>query len=94
MLSLRQERPHVEVIAVAPDELDGAVEHYHPDLVVCNRVTWKVHDSVPCWVEILVHENLDANVSIYERSSILNNVETKDLLQIVDEVERQLAGAT
>lgn len=94
MFNLRNERPGAEVIVASPAELDGTVDRFRPHLVVCNTVTRKVHDRVPCWIEILVHENLDANVSIYGRSSTLENVGTKDLLQIMDDVECHLAGAT
>lgn len=82
------------MISASPDELDGTVDSFRPHLVICNTVTRKVHNSVPCWIEILVRENLDANVSVYGRTSTLDDVETKDLLQIMDDVECQLAGAT
>lgn len=94
MFNLRNERPGVEVLVASPSELDGAVDHFRPHLVVCNTVTRKVRGSVPCWIEVLVRKNLDANVSVYGQTSTLENVETKNLLQIMDEVECGLASAT
>ncbi len=47
-------RPHVESIAVDPDDLDGEALRLRPDLVVCERVTPTVETVAGCWIELRV----------------------------------------
>ncbi len=48
--ALRKLRPHIEVIAAEPHELDGSVLRLRPHLVVCSRLTEAVRDHAPSWI--------------------------------------------
>lgn len=43
-------RPDAEVIEVDPDELDAAIAHHVPALVVCDRITAAVEGGGHHWV--------------------------------------------
>ena len=87
-LSLRRHRPLLEVMIVAPEDLDREVERFEPHLVVCNEATLLVRTSVPSWVVILFENGLDALISVDGQTSEVHDVSTDDVIGAIDETER------
>lgn len=88
MFALRRRRSHVEVTIAGPDELDGEMERNMPELIICNAATRRVRDSGVSWVEVLVHDGMDANVCVGGVSSTVEDPGIEALLAIVDETEK------
>ncbi len=54
--ALRALRPHVEVITVRPDALEGEAPRLRPDAVVCSRVTPTLRTAAGRWMEVRLEE--------------------------------------
>ena len=54
--ALRALRPHVEVITLKPDALEGEVPRLHPDAVVCSRITPALRTAAGRWMEIRLED--------------------------------------
>ena len=49
-------RPHVGVITVRPDALEGEAPRLRPDAVVCSRVTPALGTAAGHWMEVRLEE--------------------------------------
>jgi hypothetical protein len=68
--ALRALRPHVEVITVKPDALEGEAPRLRPDAVVCSRITPALKTATGRWMEIHLEEGkLLVNTSDEGRSN-------------------------
>ena len=85
--AIRELRPHVEVVILEPDEVEGAVARLDPDLVICDGSASPNTDGRSAWVEYDPHEQPPATVSLDGQHTELEEVELKDLLSVVDEAE-------
>ena len=54
--ALRALRPHVEVITVRPDALEGEAPRLRPDAVVCSQVTPALRTFTGRWMEVRLEE--------------------------------------
>ena len=54
--ALRALRPHLEVITVKPDALEGEAPRLRPDAVVCSRVTPELHTAAGRWMEVRLED--------------------------------------
>jgi hypothetical protein len=92
--ALGMNRPKAEVLRLEPGELDGQLEGFDPQLVVCNEDTDEVKalatsSSSSSWVELSYEaRGITATVCLGGRRSTVEDVEVKDVLAIVDEAER------
>ena len=50
--ALAELRPDTEVRAVEPEDLDGELVHFAPQLVVCSRVTDLLGRQGSAWIEL------------------------------------------
>ena len=50
--AFRELRPDIEVFEAEKEDLDREVERLGPGLVVCSRLTARVEDHAPSWVEL------------------------------------------
>lgn len=91
--SLRNHRPHLEVMITAPDDLDREVERFEPHLVVCNGVTSLVRSNVLSWVAIRFEDGLGALISLDNHTSEVHDIMTEDVLGAIDETERIVSQA-
>ncbi len=82
--AFRELRPGVEVFEVEEDDLDREVERLAPDLVVCSRLSERVEDRVPNWVELYPGCGSRSVVSQRGERSTFEEIELSDLLSIVD----------
>src|SRR3712207_6051050 len=84
----RELRPEVEVFEAEAEDLDREVERLGPDLVVCSRLTARVVDHAPSWVELYPNHGDRSVVSVLGERSTLEEIQLSDLLSIIDRTER------
>jgi hypothetical protein len=82
-------RPHLEVIAVEPEDLDRDVAHLMPQLVLCSELTEVVETRCLAWVVLYPNGETRAVVNIAgHRRTVAGDLPFARLLSIVDEAER------
>jgi hypothetical protein len=85
--ALRELRPHLEVRAIEPDDLDGEVARLRPHLVVCSRAPDAARDGALTWVVLYPDgENRAEVITAVERATVAG-IAFGDLLSIVDSTE-------
>jgi hypothetical protein len=90
-LTLLRYRPHVEVHIADPEDLDREVIDFQPHVVVCNRVTPTIRESVPSWVMVPYHSS-DATIHIQGRGeSRVEDISSGDLFAVIDRTEELLS---
>ncbi len=88
-LALERYRPQTEVVIARPQTLDGEVGRFQPHLLVYDEGTDpQMPASVACWIEVQFTDGLDAKVGVDGQVADIKNIGTRDLLAIVDRVER------
>src|SRR3712207_5776061 len=86
-LALLRYRPHVEVRITGPEDLDREVAGFKPHVVVCNRVTQMVRESVHSWAVGPYHSS-DATIHIQgEGESRVEDIAVGDLFTVIDQSE-------
>ena len=92
--ALRALRPHLEVITVKPDALEGEAPRLRPDAVVCSRVTPGLETATGRWMEVRLEDGkLLVRTSDAGRSRD-PNPGLDVLLQFVDRGEKQAENPT
>jgi hypothetical protein len=92
-LALLRYRPHVEVRITGPEDLDREVAGFEPHVVVCNRLTRAVRESVPSWVVVPYHSS-DATIHVQgEGESSVGDISVGDLFAVIDRTEALLSEA-
>jgi hypothetical protein len=84
--SIAHNHPGVEVLRLEPGELDGRLEGFDPQLVVCNEATDRIRALAPSWVVLTyaARGSIDATACLRGRRSAVANVEMADMLALVD----------
>jgi hypothetical protein len=86
--SLAQSRPDFEVRIAAPEDAEEEVRGFGPHLLVRNDTDGLdpgVLAGVPCWVEVLYSDNMDAKISVDGRIEEAEDMSTEGLLWVADE---------
>lgn len=95
--AVRERRPHAEVHAGEPENLDREARRLTPDLIVCNHATVAVRESAKSWLELEVRlgpGSLDANIKVDSRPlSKVKWAEIDDVVAALDETEKALRRA-
>ncbi len=86
--SLRKDRPQAEVVRVEPGDLDGLLDSFDPQLVVCNGATDEVRALVLSWISLSYPRAVEADVCLGGRLSTIEDVRVEDVLAVMDEAER------
>ena len=87
-LSLRQRRPGYEVRIAAPGAVEEEVRVFAPHLLVRNDTDGmdpRVLMNVPCWIEVLYSDGMDARISVDGRVEESRDISTEALLRVADE---------
>lgn len=80
-------RPETEVRTVEPEQLGRELHNFVPQFVVCSNLTPAVETGALAWVELYPgHESL-SSVSIGGERSVINDIQLRDLISIVDRME-------
>jgi hypothetical protein len=90
--ALQQNRPQAEVVRVEPEDLDGDLGGFDPQLVVCNEATDRVRGLAPSWVALTYPRAVEAAVFLGGRRRRMEDVGVPDLLAVMDEAERLSAA--
>jgi hypothetical protein len=77
-------RPGVEVFEAEEEDLDREVGRLGPDLVVCSRLTARVEDLAPNWVELYPGRGSWSVISLHGRRSTVEEIQLSDLLSAID----------
>lgn len=83
---LRELRPHIEIKAVEPDDLDGAVSRLRPHLVVCSRLTTAVQILL-AWVVLYPEAENRAVIGTAGEETTVTDMRFGDLLSAIDRTE-------
>jgi hypothetical protein len=87
-LSLRQRRPGYEVRIAAPENAEEEVRVFAPRLLVHNDTDGldpRVLTNVPCWIEVLYSDSMDARISVDGRIEENPDISMDILLRVADE---------
>jgi hypothetical protein len=86
--SLQRSRPDFEVRIVAPQDAEEQVRSFGPHLLVKNDtdgLDTGVLVGVPCWVEVLYSDSMDAKICVDGRVEEVRDMSTEELLRVADE---------
>jgi hypothetical protein len=86
--TFRELGPDVEVFEAEEEDLDREVERLDPDLVVCSRLTARVEDHAPSWVELYPGSEAYSVISVLGELSTVEEIQLSDLLSIIDRTKR------
>lgn len=93
-LTLHRHRSEAEVRVVSPDLLAWEAKLFQPHMVVCNDEYYpELANIVHSKVEILFIDDLHANISLDGKSETIRDVGVDDLLKVLDDTQRSIAGA-
>ena len=85
---LLQHRPGYEVRSAAPADAEEEVILFAPHLLVrddTDGLDPGVLESVPCWIEVLYSDSMDARISVDGRIEENPDISTEVLLRVADE---------
>ena len=85
--AIRALRPNVEVETTEPDELDGRIRRFAPDVVVCSEATEIVRSNVPIWIELYPEHGSRSIATIGGERKEYAEIQLPDLIAIVDRAE-------
>jgi hypothetical protein len=85
--ALHELRPHIEVICIEPNDLEGTVCAYRPRLVLCSRRTEAVERCSEAWILLYPERENRAVISVAGRRTVVPDVEFAQLLSVIDELE-------
>ena len=85
---VRQRRPGFEVRIAAPEAVEEEVRAFEPHLLVHNDtdgLDQKVLAGIPCWVEVLYSDSMDARICMDGWVEEIRDICTDDLLCVADQ---------
>jgi hypothetical protein len=85
---LLQHRPGYEVRSSAPENIEEEVILFAPHLLVRNDTDGMepgVLRGVPCWIEVLYSDGMDARISVDGHIEESMNISMEVLLRVADE---------
>jgi hypothetical protein len=83
-------RPEIEVKSITLEELEGELERFDPEVVICSG-----HKEVElctrlAWIELSVDPTIPAKISVGGRHFERTNPTVEELLEIIDEVRQRI----
>ena len=85
---LLQHRPGYEVRSAAPADAEEEVILFAPHLLVrddTDGLDPRVLRGVPCWIEVLYSDSMDARISVDGHIEESQDISTEILLRVADE---------
>ena len=86
--SVRRSCPGFEVRIAPLEAVEEEVKAFEPLLLVRNDtdgIDPEVLARVPCWVEVLYSDSMDAKISVDGRVEEASDISTEELLRVADE---------
>ncbi len=84
--ALRELRPHIEVKAAEPGDLDHEVTRFRPHLTICSRLTTAM-ESLLAWILLYPEGENRAMISTAGEQVAVASVGFNDLLSTIDKTE-------
>ena len=81
-------RPHLDVVAVDPADMDEAISQLRPGLVVCSRLTEAVQAGPLAWVLLYPGARDRSTFSLEGRQTRADSVVFSQLLDLLDQAAR------
>ena len=94
--SLSQRRPALEVRIAPPEDAEEEVRAFAPHLLVRNDtdgLDLGVLEGVPCWVEVLYSDSMDAKIGVKGSVSQVSDISMDDLSRVLNEAEELISEA-
>ena len=94
-LSIHRNRPGLDVRAASPEAAVGEIEAFRPHLLVYNDtapIPEEALAAVPCRVEVLYSDSMDACVSADGRAERVGDMDVGGLLRVVDRASGLAVG--
>jgi len=94
-LSIHRNRPGLEVRAAPPEDAAGELAAFRPHLLVHNdtaHIPEGALAGVPCRVEVLYSDGMDAQVSADGRIERIGDMDVGGLLRVVDRAAALAGG--
>ena len=95
-LSIHRNRPGLDVRAASPEAAAGEIEAFRPHLLVHDDtapIPGGALDGVPCRVEVLYSDSMDARVNADGRLERIGDMDVGGLLRVVDRAAALSGGA-
>lgn len=89
--TLREIRPGVATVVVAPDELEQATAMHEPLLIVCSRLTDAIERGPGAWALLYPGGATWSELSLDGNRIRLSHVDLGQLLAFIDEAVHQTA---
>ncbi|HET7479025.1 MAG TPA: hypothetical protein VFJ72_05875 [Rubrobacteraceae bacterium] len=83
-------RPHIESIAVEPEDLEQETIRLRPDLVVCEHITPALEARVRYLMEVRVEDEVLVAMSNVPALFTATNLNLADLLSFLDQCEEMM----
>jgi hypothetical protein len=86
--SLSQRRPTFKVRIAPPEDAEEEVRAFGPRLLLRNDtdgIDPGVLEGVPCWVEVLYSDSMDAKICVDGRVEEARDISTDELVRVADE---------
>ena len=85
-VALRVLRPSVEVATTSLEELEEELEHFDPQVVICDGHKDAESDGRPAWIELSLDPTRPTKISYGSRYLEQPNPGAKELLGVIDEL--------
>lgn len=89
-------RPRTDVTTCGPNELEGEIERFEPQVIICRLPSSVDSGDRPAWVELALEPGRPSRVRVGRRWRESSYLLLEDLLAVVDEAEelvRKEAGS-
>jgi len=86
--SLSQRRPALEVRIAPPENAEEEVRAFAPHLLLhsdTDGIDPGALEGVPCWVEVLYSDSMDAKICVEGRVEEARDISTDELVHVADE---------
>ncbi len=95
-LSVHRHHPGLQVRIAPPAEGEEEITSFRPHLLVrsdTDGLDRRLLSGVPCWVEVLYSDSMDAKVGVKGSVSEVSDISMDELLMVVDEAEELISRA-
>jgi hypothetical protein len=83
---LRILRPETEVKSTTLEELEGELERFHPEVVICSGHKEVELCTRPTWIELSVDPTMSSKISVGGRHFERTNPTVEELLEFLEDV--------
>lgn len=90
--ALETQRPDIQIVTVAPDDLDAAIRQHAPFLVICDRLTELAGKCVSAWIELYPAGARRVTSSCGGNEETAGDLDLTALLAFIERAESPVTG--